>query len=68
MGDTGQEHPSKMPEKPAVPITGGTESGTLQDWRRGLDPSLRAIVDAWPKLPEALRVGIIAMVKAASMQ
>lgn len=30
------------------------------------DPDLAAIVAAWPELPEALRAGILAMVKAAS--
>jgi hypothetical protein len=30
------------------------------------DPVLAAVVDAWPKLPEALKAGILAMVKAAS--
>jgi hypothetical protein len=29
------------------------------------DPALAAVVDAWPDLPEAIRVGILAMVKAA---
>jgi hypothetical protein len=28
-------------------------------------PDLAAVVDAWPRLPEALRTGIVAMVKAA---
>ena len=27
---------------------------------------LAAVVDAWPELPEAIRAGIVAMVKAAS--
>jgi len=27
---------------------------------------LAAVVDAWPDLPEALKAGIVAMVKAAS--
>jgi hypothetical protein len=27
---------------------------------------LETIVDAWPNLPEALKAGIVAMVKAAS--
>jgi hypothetical protein len=31
-----------------------------------LPPDLAAIVDAWPALPEAIRAGIVAMVKAAS--
>jgi hypothetical protein len=30
------------------------------------DPDLAAVVDAWPKLPEALKAGIVAMVRAAS--
>jgi hypothetical protein len=28
-------------------------------------PDLAAVVDAWPELPEALKAGIVAMVKAA---
>ena len=30
------------------------------------DPDLAAIVAAWSELPEAIRAGIVAMVKAAS--
>jgi hypothetical protein len=30
------------------------------------DPDLAAVVAAWPELPEAIRAGILAMVKAAS--
>jgi hypothetical protein len=30
------------------------------------DPSLREVVDAWDRLPEAVRAGIVAMVKAAT--
>jgi len=29
------------------------------------DPGLAAVVAAWPELPEAIRAGIVAMVKAA---
>ena len=29
------------------------------------DPRLAGVVDAWPDLPEAIRAGILAMVKAA---
>jgi hypothetical protein len=28
------------------------------------DPALAAVVDAWPALPEAIKAGILAMVKA----
>src|SRR5271157_2277414 len=30
------------------------------------DPDLAAVVAAWPNLPEAIKAGIVAMVKAAS--
>ena len=30
------------------------------------DPNLRAIVDAWPTLPQPVRAGILAMVRAAT--
>jgi hypothetical protein len=29
------------------------------------DPDLRAVVDAWPTLPEPVRAGILAMVRAS---
>jgi hypothetical protein len=29
------------------------------------DPDLAAVVDAWDRLPEAVRAGIVAMVQAA---
>jgi hypothetical protein len=29
------------------------------------EPDLQVLIDAWPTLPEALRCGILAMVKAA---
>lgn len=30
------------------------------------DPDLALVVEAWPGLPEAVRAGIVAMVKAAT--
>jgi hypothetical protein len=30
------------------------------------DPGLATVVDAWDRLPEAVRAGIVAMVKAAT--
>jgi hypothetical protein len=31
------------------------------------DPDLAAVVDAWPELPEAIKAGILAMVKGVSI-
>jgi hypothetical protein len=30
------------------------------------DPDLARVVEAWPALPEAIRAGIVAMVRAAA--
>jgi len=30
-----------------------------------IDPDLAAVVEAWPKLPEAIKAGILAMIRAA---
>jgi hypothetical protein len=32
---------------------------------RQSDPDLAAVAEAWPELPEAIKAGILAMVKAA---
>ena len=32
------------------------------------DPDLAVVVDAWPRLPEALKAGILAMVRVASVE
>lgn len=31
-----------------------------------IDPDLAAVIDAWPDLPDAVRAGIVAMVRAAT--
>jgi hypothetical protein len=51
VGDSGLEHPSKTPEKPALGETGGTESGTL--------------ADVLPTLPPAVQAEIMALLRVA---
>jgi len=44
------------------------ESGAL-DAENGLkDPDLGAIIDAWPGLPDAIKAGILAMVRTAGIE
>jgi len=39
--------------------------GLAPPLRRDADPDLAAVISAWPGLPQALKAGIVAMVKAA---
>lgn len=70
--DTRAEPCTERPE----PGTAGTCPGTPADIARAqrktgesapaLAPDLRAVADAWPRLPEAVKAGILAMVKASA--
>jgi hypothetical protein len=44
---------------------GGANSGALANESTAIDHALAAIIDAWPTLPEAIRAGILAMIRAA---
>ena len=46
-----------------VTDSGGAESGADSPDLAQIDPDLAKVVRAWPELPEAVRVGILAMVK-----
>ena len=43
----------------------GAESGALRVPQAPFDPELAAVVEAWGTLPEAIKTGIVAMVRAA---
>jgi len=44
---------------------GGAESGAVSPISGPIDPDLQRVIDAWPNLPEAVKAGILAMVKAS---
>ncbi|MDA1262548.1 MAG: hypothetical protein O3B75_06590 [Planctomycetota bacterium] len=50
----------KNPEEYAVSETGDTKCVTLQS---DSDSKLTAVINAWSSLPDAIKVGIMAMVK-----
>ena len=54
------------PGKPSTNATGratpSSSPGSRAD-NRPLDDDLRRLIDAWPTLPDAVRAGIVAMVK-----
>jgi hypothetical protein len=45
----------------------GAESGALGTGNGPIDAELAAVIEAWPSLPDAIKAGILAMVKAASV-
>ena len=47
--------------QPTPPLAHHLPTDTCQT-----DPDLAAVVDAWDRLPEAVRAGIVAMVRAAT--
>jgi hypothetical protein len=53
------------PENSTNPAPGGAKNGALTPTNPNIDPALAALIDAWPTLPEAIRAGILAMVRAA---
>ena len=67
MGATGFEHPAENSGKTRVLAHSGAESGALSV-RDGVglssdDPDLRAVVEAWPNLPDTVKAGILAMIR-----
>ena len=62
----GVEQVPNSPVKSGFSESGGAKSGALGAQGGVIDPELRAIIDAWPVLPDAIKVGILAMVRTAS--
>lgn len=62
MGDTGLEHPDNSPMNDLVLEVGDAKSGA----QLISDPDLATIIDAWNDLPDALKAGILAMIRSAS--
>lgn len=67
MAGTGFEPVADSTRKTPYPPLGGAESGALgahAEVEARIDASLVAVIQAWPRLPEAIRAGILAMVQA----
>jgi len=65
MEDRGIELPLKSSGKTWVSDQSGAECGAVVARKADSDPGLAAVVEAWPKLPEAIRADILAMIRAA---
>ena len=65
MGDTGLEPPPKNTGKTAILGCGGAESGALGVRQAHVDTELSTLIDAWPELSEAIKAGILALIRVA---
>jgi hypothetical protein len=61
-------NPQDGTEKQEVsqPVSAVLSARPKETSEAAVDPDLAAVVDAWPNLPDAVRVGIVAMVKASA--
>jgi hypothetical protein len=48
-----------------ITVESGAESGALGAWKEQVDIGLVAVVEAWPRLPQAIKAGILAMIRAS---
>jgi hypothetical protein len=67
VGDEGLEPTAKSPGNRGVGVQSGAECGAPDSPKTPFDPELASVVDAWPKLPDAIKAGIVAMIRAAGI-
>lgn len=64
MEAAGIECGAKSSGKTGVANQSGVECGALDERQAEFAPDLGAVVKAWPNLPETIRVGVLAMIRA----
>lgn len=61
LGLEGSENPSDCSANPQIQAGEGSAQGSAL----AISADLRAVLEAWAELPDAVKAGIVAMVKAA---
>ena len=64
MAGTGFEPPRRPPEIMRISEESGAECGALYARDVEIDPDLAVVAEAWPLLPETIKAGILAMIRA----
>ena len=65
MAGTGSEHPQETSGNTKVAPQGAAKCAAVDAQSAPVDARLAEVIDAWPALPEEIKAGILAMVKAA---
>ncbi len=63
MPPEGLEQSGFSPGNKRIGAKGGATGGAVDPHSCSIDPNLQLIIDAWPALPEAVKAGILAMIK-----
>lgn len=66
LGDEGFELTPNSLTNSAIPPQSGAESGARNAQEASIDPDLAAVVEAWPRLPEAIQRAMLALVGTES--
>jgi len=53
--------------KTGISSDAGADAGAVETKLAHIGPDLQGIIDAWPALPDAIKAGILAMVRAAGV-
>jgi hypothetical protein len=65
LAEEGLEPPQDSSGNSTITNQNGAECGALGAKSAPFDPGLAAVVDAWPRLSEAIKAGILAMIRIA---
>jgi hypothetical protein len=65
VGDTGLEPVAQNPTKTVHSVNSAAESYAVDANRPLATPELELVIEAWDSLPEATKIGILAMVRAS---
>ena len=57
-----REQTALFPRKSGIPEVTGSKSPQANE---PFDADLQAVIDRWPELPEPIKAGIVAMIRAA---
>jgi hypothetical protein len=65
LGFSVREQTPENTGKTGISADAGANAGAVETKTAHIGPDLQGIIDAWPALPDAIKAGILAMIRAA---